>query len=347
MLILKKTNILKIKSNYNKKLFNKWLVLIVFLCTFGVNIKVFPQDESKYNNLLVKNFIKNTIDKKVMILIPADYVIYGQNSDPSLTSFNPYFQTNDKSSSIMPFVKAFYMDKYEVTNKEYFTFCKKSSHPLPDNFKDLDELPSDIENRPFENASYNDALAYANWAGKRLPTEFEWELAARGGYNYWLAKKNKIDENFNTNNSTNYTSNSFTNNSTNYTANSLTNDSTKSFKNNFINNTANSCNTIEANIGESLNVELLKDTSPYGIVGMCGNVREWTSSWFEPYKGTRRIANFGEDSLLNFGKIYKVIRGGSYSQVLKYSDPSFRDYGGLPSLSKDKSSGFRLVKTTN
>jgi len=73
-------------------------------------------------------------------------------------------------------VNAFYIDIHEVTIYQYDKFLKESGFPKPDFW----QPKLDKANDPVIGITWHEAAAYAAWAGKRLPTEAEWECAARG-----------------------------------------------------------------------------------------------------------------------------------------------------------------------
>lgn len=135
---------------------------------------------------------RSAIDQQEMVLIPGGTFIMGA-SDGEPHEAPPHQVT----------VKPFWMDRHEITVAQFRRFVEATGYQADAErigwsifFRGTEPIPVDgatwrrpqgpsgvaaIDNQPVVQISWNDAVAYAKWAGKRLPTEAEFEFAARGG----------------------------------------------------------------------------------------------------------------------------------------------------------------------
>jgi formylglycine-generating enzyme len=174
------------------------------------------------------------LDPVPMVTIPAGEFLMGNPEGKG---------RDDERPQRSVYLDEFAIDQVEVTNERYMAFVKSIGHRTPPNPYGTGPLQSiqGIEQLPVVQTTWYDAKAYCTWAKKRLPTEAEWEKAARGtdGRLYpWgneppTAKRANFDREWEDE------------------------------------------HTLHA-VGS-----LPDGDSPYGVKDMAGNVREWISDWYD------------------------------------------------------------------
>lgn len=185
-----------------------------------------------------------------MVYVPGGDFVFGSSEGKE-----------DESPQQTIHVDGFNIDIRPVACAEYARFVEATGHKPPRDWKD-GQIPSGKENHPVVWVSWDDAAAYAKWAGKRLPKEIEWEKAARGTD----GRKYPWGDTFD----------------------------------------GGKCNSREANLKMTSPVgQFPEGASPYGVLDMAGNVWEWTTDWYEAYRGSVY-------KLDRFGTTYRVLRGGSW-----------------------------------
>jgi formylglycine-generating enzyme required for sulfatase activity len=200
-------------------------------------------------------------DGAPMVLIPAGEFLMGSPEGEGGEDEHPQHRV---------YLDAFYMDRYEVTTARYATFLKGTSRKAPDEWEQV-EL-SQHGNRPVVGIDWRDAEAYCRWAGKRLPTEAEWEKASRGPdgrpYPWGKDAPGSLNANFGLTSSMSVYSDRL--------------EPVGSFE---------------------------SGKSPYGVHDMAGNVWEWVADWYDErfYAQSPPRNPKGPAS----GKA-KVLRGGSW-----------------------------------
>ncbi|HEY5649268.1 MAG TPA: SUMF1/EgtB/PvdO family nonheme iron enzyme [Nitrospiria bacterium] len=118
-----------------------------------------------------------------MSLIPAGEFLMGtdevdqENLAVEIGLPTPFYQDEHPLHRVR--LPSFYLDRHEVTNAEYKQFVDAVGRRVPDDWLD-GSFPAGKENFPVIYVNWYDANDYCRWKGKRLPTEEEWEKAARG-----------------------------------------------------------------------------------------------------------------------------------------------------------------------
>jgi hypothetical protein len=105
-------------------------------------------------------------DGSAFVWVPPGNYVMGSDA--------PDAWQNEQPAHAVTLTRGFFLARFQVTWRQFARFSQKTGHPLPEPRFTIED------DHPVHNVSWQDAQAYCAWAGLRLPTEAEWEWAARG-----------------------------------------------------------------------------------------------------------------------------------------------------------------------
>ena len=234
-----------------------------------------------------------------MVSISAGPVTLGMSPADGFSGFNERKVT----------LGAFWIDRTEVTNRQYQAFLTATGHPLPPFWGDTTR--SEWADLPVVGVDWFDAQAYAAWAGKRLPTDLEWERAARGTDRRpypWGSQQNPALANVNR------------------VEHGPTEKDLEAAR------AAYEASVMPADLLPDGN----RDESPAGLLHVLGNVAEWTESI--PYTTDQT----GLNPMLG----WRIVKGDNWINELGEM-LSLADYRMHPMHVKGTAYGFRCAKSAN
>ena len=233
-------------------------------------------------------------DDATLVYVPKGEFTMGSDADDALAECQKYgtgcqrdwFTNEEPPHSVL--LDAFWIDKTEVTNAMYAKCVKEGSCKKPANTSS-ETHPSYYGNSEFDNypviyVDWSMSNTYCSWAGRRLPTEAEWEKAARGTKASTYPWGNTLDG----------TALNFCD------VNCAYDWANKSFNDSF------------ADVSPVGNYP--SGQSVYGALDLAGNVWEWVNDWYDVYPGSELSISS------EFKQKYRVLRGGSWY----YSDVNAR-----------------------
>ena len=191
-----------------------------------------------------------------------------------------------------PYLSAFYIGKFPVTVAQYRSFIQESQYKTAD-----EDSAKGINNHPVVNVSWEDAVKFAQWHGMTLPSEAQWEKAARGADgriypwgNDWQSGLANTDEYW-----------------------------SKGTRGLW-------ARLRRRNVGTTTSVGYFspQGDSPYGCADMSGNVWEWCNDWFDENEYKNRAGKSVKDPRGPQNGRYRVLRGGSFNDYHRYARCALR-----------------------